>query len=174
MFTRNGQKIKIWNIALLFFFSKFQPSRGSQKIRFKLHPGHLTCDFPSPRVHVHDGSFYSPFSSFRGLVTTAWVSFVAAMFSEVRWKFEKNKHRLQPNLTKKKKQSFARKFVGCFFLRMEGGSKPGELSVEMGCHLEGDISASAPRLVKISRLNSLRSATMARLLMALGVAMMAP
>ena len=46
--------------------------------------------------------------------------------------------------------------------------------MEMGCHLEGDISASAPRLVKISRLNSLRSATMARLLMALGVAMMAP
>lgn len=77
-------------------------------------------------------------------------------------------------ILQKKKQSFARKFVGCFFLRMEGGSKPGELSVEMGCHLEGDISASAPRLVKISRLNSLRSATMARLLMALGVAMMAP
>lgn len=114
MFTRNGQKIKIWNIALLFFCSNSSLPAGHQKIRFKLHPGHLTCDFPSPGFMFMMRVFIPLFSSCGGLVCRLGFR-SAAMFSEVRWKFEKNKHRLQPNLTKKKKQSFFKEICGWFF-----------------------------------------------------------
>lgn len=116
-----------------FFLFKFQPSRGSQKIRFKLHPGHLTCD-PPPPGSCSWWEFLFPFSSFRGFVCR-WGFVLQRCFLKSVGNLKKISIVCNQILPKKKKQSFARKFVGCFFFRMEGGSKPGELSVEMGCHL---------------------------------------
>ena len=126
-----------------FFLFKFQPSQGGTKTPVQTSPWTFNVWSPSPGFMFMMGVFIPLFRALEVWFDHRLGFRSAAMFSEVRWKFEKISIVCNQILPKKKKQTFFKEICGLFFLRMEGGSKPGELSVEMGIPLRWHFGFSA-------------------------------